>query len=91
MNTQILNGCNVRHTFTAGFVNFHLGEIENQPGHYKVWRQNPRETAPAWERQFTDSREALNFLCERGCNLANDQRRRTEGIGPRKRLKELER
>jgi hypothetical protein len=88
---EFINGCRVRHTFQAGFVNFYLGEIEGQPGIFKVWRQNPRESLPVWERQFTDMQEAMMCLCEHGCNFANDQRKRTAGVGVKKRLKKLER
>lgn len=91
MNPTIINGCRVSQTFQAGFVNFHLGEIENHPGHYKVWRQNPRESNPAWERQFTDLKEAMICLHQHGIDLAEDQKKRTEGMGIRKKMRELER
>jgi len=91
MNKTIINGCDVTQTFQAGFVDFHLGEMVDKPGRYKVWRQNPHATVPAWERQFTDFNEAVKCLYEHGCDLANDQKKRTSGMGIRKKMKELER
>jgi len=87
----IINGCEVSQTFSAGFVNFYLGEAIGQPGHYKVWRQNPREAAPAWEKDFTDHKEAMTCLYQHGIDLSNNQQKRTEGMGIRKKMRELER
>ena len=91
MSLSIINGCKVSQTFQAGFVNFYLGEIENQPGEYKVWRQNPHESSPAWEQKFTDLREAMICLYKNGSDLSNDQQKRAKGMGIRKKTKELER
>jgi hypothetical protein len=86
----IINGCEVSETFSAGFVNFYLGEMVDKPGHFKVWRQNPKESVPAWEKPFTSRIEARLYQIQRGLELVNDQRKRAEGLGIRKKLKELE-
>jgi len=90
MSLPIINGCKVSETFSAGFVNFYLGEVVDKPGHYKVWRQNPKEKSPAWEKDFTSKTEARLYQLKHGLDLSNDQKKRTEGLGMRKKMKELE-
>ena len=81
MSLPIINGYEVSQTFQAGFVNFYLGENVNEPGNFKVWRQNPRESSPAWERKFTNRNGAMICLYEHGIALSNDQKKRTADMG----------
>ena len=90
MSLPVINGCKVSETYSAGFVDFYLGELVDQPGHYKVWRQNPKESSPAWEKPFTSKTEARLYQLKKGIDLSNEQQKRTEGLGMRKKMKELE-
>ena len=59
-----MNGCKVKLIITLGSLSAIAGELEEQPGQYKVWLQDEDGGAPIWERPFDKLNHAAGFLCE---------------------------
>lgn len=87
---EYIDGYKVIQTAGVGFVNFYLGEREDQPGKYRVWQQNPKEENPAWEQPFSSQTEAMTFMYKKVIEKADEQRTRKNGLSDRKKLKEME-